>query len=55
MNKEKSDEFQKLATPLIEWLKKNFHPHVVVLVDNQSAQLMEGVASVVVPYETPNT
>jgi 2'-5' RNA ligase len=40
-------EFEAAARPLIEYLTTaGFHPHVTVIVDNTSAQLVEGVATV---------
>jgi len=34
------------AAPLITWLREHMHPHAYVLVDNERAQLLEGLASV---------
>lgn len=36
-----SDEFEELTTPLIEFLRKNYHPHVGITIDCGSAQLVE--------------
>jgi len=47
IDKEKQKEFEMVAKPLIEFLRKNFHPHVTVLVDCCSAELLEGICSFV--------
>ena len=39
-------EFAALTRPVIEWLNKNCHPHVSVVIEPTSAELSEGVASV---------
>jgi 2'-5' RNA ligase len=49
IGKEKQKEFERAASPLIEFLRKTFHPHVTVLVDCCSAEFMEGVCSFVDP------
>ena len=49
INKEKQKEFEMVAKPLIQFLRKNFHPHVTVLVDCCSAEFVEGVCSFVDP------
>lgn len=36
-------EFQDVTRPVIEWLNKNCHPHVSVVIDPTSAELSEGV------------
>lgn len=35
-------EFNKLATPLIQWLNNNFHPHTKIIIDQTGAELLEG-------------
>jgi hypothetical protein len=35
-------EFEALARPMIEWLCKNLHPHVTVIIDCTHAELCEG-------------
>ena len=44
---EKIKEFEKAAEPLIKFLAENFHPHVTVIVDGGSAQLVEDACLVV--------
>jgi len=43
----KQGEFEDLTKPLIEWLNNNSNPHAHILIDNRSAELSEGVCSVV--------
>lgn len=42
LNEQERTEFEKVARPLVEWLNKNCHPHVTVIVDPTSAELSEG-------------
>ncbi len=37
------EEFEAVTRPVVEWLNKNCHPHVVVTVDPTHAELNEGV------------
>ncbi len=39
INKEK---FEAAVKPLIDYLKQNHHPHVIVIVDPAGAELLEG-------------
>jgi hypothetical protein len=41
-------EFQAAAEPLVKWLNENCHPHVAVVVTPASAELTEGICSVVI-------
>ena len=43
MNNQKIEAFLKAAMPLMEWLAANCHPHCKVVVDSESAELMEGL------------
>jgi len=40
-------ELEEAARPLIEWLNTLAHPHVNVIVDCSSAELVEGIARIV--------
>lgn len=42
---ERQDEFEAAARPLVKWLNDNCHPHVTVIVENDGAQLFEGICS----------
>lgn len=39
----KNTRFDELARPLIEYMKNNHHPHTVMIVDNKSAEIFEGI------------
>lgn len=45
MTDDKRSTFEAAARPLIEWLAKNVHPHTSVIVDSNSAELVEGLHS----------
>lgn len=45
ITKEQAEDMLKAATPLIEWMKNNCHPHCVAVVDLESIHLTEGIAS----------
>ena len=42
-NKQQRKDFEEATRPLMAFLGKNCHPHVTGVVDNASAELMEGV------------
>ena len=44
-NEEKREEFKELSRPLIKWLNDNYHPHVKIIIDPTSAELVEGLMS----------
>jgi len=52
LSDEKHAEFSKAAEPLMAWLRDNAHPHVVVVVTADSAELFEGVARHISPDVT---
>lgn len=39
---DKTSEFEKLAKPLIKYLNDHFHPHVKIIIDGTSAEIVEG-------------
>lgn len=41
-NERSFDEFELAARPLMEYLAKNHHPHTAVIVESDSAELVEG-------------
>lgn len=45
----KNEELKEVARPLVEYIRKNYHPHVTVIVDSMHAEVLEGVA--VAKYE----
>lgn len=44
-------ELLEAAEPLIEYLCKNHHPHVKVIVDGTSVELLEGLMSIPKIYD----
>ena len=44
----KREEFRNAAAPLVEFLNENCHPHVNVIVDCGSAELLEGFCRAVI-------
>jgi len=44
-----TDEFSALCKPLNEWLQKNFDPHTKIIIENNSAEIVQGVVKV--PFE----
>ena len=40
----KNEELKGLAKPLVEYIKKNYHPHTTIIVDCVHAEVLEGVA-----------
>ena len=45
----KNEELKNVAKPLVDYIRKNYHPHVSVIVDSMHAEILEGVA--VAKYE----
>jgi hypothetical protein len=43
------DEFKALCKPLNEWLQKNYHPHTKIIIETDSAEIVEGTMAV--PFE----
>ncbi|MDD4352712.1 MAG: hypothetical protein PHU71_07110 [Candidatus Gracilibacteria bacterium] len=46
LSKEKQQEFEKATEPMIKFLCENCHPHVSVIVDCDTAELLEGVCAI---------
>lgn len=40
------EELEKLSKPLMEWLRKNGHPHVTAIVTASGTEVLEGLALV---------
>jgi hypothetical protein len=38
--------FEEAARPMMEYLGKNHHPHVTVIIDNGRAEILESSASI---------
>lgn len=43
MTPEQQAEFEALTRPVIKFLNDNFHPHAVVVIETDRAELMEGL------------
>jgi hypothetical protein len=43
LSEEQKTEFNTLSCLLIEWLNKNVHPHAKIIIDVNTAELIEGV------------
>ena len=43
LTEQQRKEFEAASRPLMEWLSKNCHPHVKVLVDYSSSEMLEGI------------
>ena len=49
LTKEQQKTFEAASRPLIQWLnEEGLHPHVHVIVDNNSAELSESIAMIIV-------
>jgi len=46
MTKEEQEEFTKLTMPLMEWLRATYNPHMTVIINSESAELVEGLCCV---------
>lgn len=44
-NNIKKPDFRALAEPLVEYLRKNYHPHARIIIDFDSVEIVEGVRS----------
>lgn len=43
---EQIEELKQVSKPLVRWLQQNCHPHVTVIVDCKSLEIVEGLATV---------
>jgi ABC-type phosphate/phosphonate transport system substrate-binding protein len=46
LNTKQIQELEEAAKPLVEFLRKNFNPHVTVIVTGQQAEMVECLAAV---------
>ncbi|WP_368890394.1 hypothetical protein [Morganella morganii] len=46
MNQKHESEFEKVVKPLMKYLSENYHPHVKVIVDSSSAEVVEVHSSI---------
>jgi hypothetical protein len=54
LTKEQREDFEKAARPMMEYLGKNYHPHVTVIIDNGRAEILESSASIVTDDYIPD-
>lgn len=47
LTEEQKKEFEEAVKPIMKWLCENFHPHIIVIIDPTTAEILEGCASVV--------
>ncbi len=47
LSKEKRDEFEILARPMIKFLNNNLHPHTHIVIHSTRAELSEGLCAFV--------
>ncbi len=50
LTKEQINKLKEVCQPVSEFLQKNFHPHVQIVVDCNSAEILEGYARVKFEY-----
>ena len=43
--------FRELAQPLVEYLRKNYHPHAKIIIEYDGAEIVEGVLGEPFPIE----
>ncbi|NIH23398.1 hypothetical protein [Providencia heimbachae] len=46
MNKKHESEFENVIKPVMKYLAENYHPHVKVIVDGSSAEIVEVHSSI---------
>lgn len=43
---EETKTFEEIVRPVIEWIAKNKHPHMSIVIDGTHAELLEGVEAI---------
>jgi len=51
MKKKQIKEFEELVRPVIQFLDKNFHPHVKIIIENDHAEIVEGITGFTAEYK----
>jgi len=54
IKKEEREEFEKLARPVIEFLCKNFDPHVKAIITTDSCEITEGLLRIPIDDYIPD-
>ena len=47
LTKEQLEEFEEATKPLMKFLCDNFHPHVIIIVERNRAEILESSASII--------
>jgi hypothetical protein len=51
---EEPKTFEEIVKPVMEWLAKNKHPHMIVIIEATRAELVEGVECVATDEFVPD-
>ena len=51
LNNEKLKELEELGKPLVEFLRKHYHPHANIVISTTSIRVTEDALGVGVPYK----
>lgn len=51
---EEQKTFEEIVKPVMEWLAKNKHPHMSIIIEATHAELVEGVECVVTDEFVPD-
>lgn len=43
---EQRTELESLSKPLMQWITDNGHPHMKLIIENESAELVEGIVGI---------
>lgn len=46
MTEEKRKQFEDIVKPIIKWMAENLHPHTTIIIDSNSAELLEGQCAI---------
>lgn len=47
----KLEELETVSKPLVDYIRKNYHPHTAIIVTDERAIVLEDVMSVVFPVD----
>ena len=48
LTEEQREKFREAVKPLVEFLNNNCHPHVRVIIDDSTAELVEGICHIII-------
>ena len=49
LTQEQTENLNESLKPVMKWLKENTHPHYIIIIDSEKAELVEGIISIVNP------